>query len=1081
MCCKKRHFYTAIFVFLLVSVVIAAMILFSNSSQKITVKSKADEPIKTFTLDSLFANFPVNSIDTINIVPRENNSYLEIVTKGKDYWIRTVPNDTYWRTGQQFDEGSWDDFGGIKNSPVNNNQKVTSAVFDDWQIITYGNKQSIRRISEKKFRTPTALYTLPTDSTKQIPNSTKIPLPTENLDGMTIFKYPSGFGSLSGKTAMTVFKDNRYWWTGDIYSASGFTLTGTLTCNTTADTANDNCVKLPYGKIDSVSTFFYQNQATNVYTVGNKALIQFPYNQPPKEIAIDVGTKVTVQNYTNIVNSINPMMYGYAIGWPFLQTNYDDRFSLSTFTDQRFIKSLNDEMAKPSFFYYPGGSWSDIYHWYWAIGPKIKRQFQVLFVSRQPLPTTFGVTEFAKLMEQTGHEGMWALNYGNSTEGEIKALAEFMLAPVPTNPPMPPCPAPISCWGTEDWRVRHASTTQSEITPLTIPTNEPYKTMFSTFKINLEPGDNTSTSFSPDYVRYLRSKYDGENGINTSFEFLKDEDPISGYGFLYNQVPGAPTPIIKDVSRYKPRITPLPNGKKLSQNVINVYEDKKEMIRIGSLNKEEDGEWMIIDKINFTTGEITVRRSKPQKSFPAGSAITTYEYQIDRISQDPNYAGYFAWLRAQPGYGEHPEPYKLKYFQLANEPYYMGQYNEQTASGCPPWHVCSPGKNNVANYFTWYQKTRKILKDVNPDVRVGINVFGGNGFNGQAAQIAQSFSDAGDWNRYLFDRLVAPQRDAKSTIQNMEQWKTNGVEFIAPHDYYTFQWTQPQVQSSAEYFQKSKVADSYGGITFFAQKVFNDIYFFARMFNGQIPNEPPTLELPTNIAKKLGAEILMTEWGINYQEHYIDWWRQYAGEGPHPNLSGRWADSLATAGVISSLSKMPNVHGACYWHIYTPGVLGAVNSRDVQAPFDYNTKYTNSTDFINKTIYTETDPQKTCMWRTSIFLSREFTGDIINTTQTGGYKIGTIGSNATNNRDTYPLEVSTARQKNGQTKLLIVNRSLTQTAFTLTTPSISKTYTIKTMLSDDYDTVGCREQSSVVTGPVITIPGASISILTLSQ
>lgn len=117
---------------------------------------------------------------------------------------------------------------------------------------------------------------------------------------------------------------------------------------------------------------------------------------------------------------------------------------------------------------YPGGCFTDTWHWEEGIGDRAKRPARLDFAWRQHEPNTFGIDEFMKWAKKAGTEPMITLNL--STRGVMEALDLFEYCNVPggtrysdlrrQNGHEKPYNVRYWCLGNEiygDWEIGHKS------------------------------------------------------------------------------------------------------------------------------------------------------------------------------------------------------------------------------------------------------------------------------------------------------------------------------------------------------------------------------------------------------------------------------------------------------------------------------------------------------------------------------------------------------------------------------------------------------------------------------------------------
>jgi alpha-L-arabinofuranosidase len=112
----------------------------------------------------------------------------------------------------------------------------------------------------------------------------------------------------------------------------------------------------------------------------------------------------------------------------------------------------------------------------------------------------------------------------------------------------------------------------------------------------------------------------------------------------------------------------------------------------------------IKDLVEFTNGELTqeIKNRAQQENWTVDDwrhgRQDTSGYQSGSMPQ-----GYYAWLRAQPGYGGTEQPWKIKYWEIGNEifaPYCPGTVDQSAFPQCPALQGCPYPANIGRKYNT---------------------------------------------------------------------------------------------------------------------------------------------------------------------------------------------------------------------------------------------------------------------------------------------------------------------------------------------------------------------------------------------
>ncbi len=295
-------------------------------------------------------------------------------------------------------------------------------------------------------------------------------------------------------------------------------------------------------------------------------------------------------------------------------------------------------------------------------------------------------------------------------------------------------------------------------------------------------------------------------------------------------------------------------------NDINKVEYLKKKILIGS-------EWMIIDKIDKKNNDLYLRRSDPSINHPVGTVAQFFVYNFD---QQP---GYFAWLRSLPQYENRKEPFKIDYWEIGNEPFYL-KYREN----CNPWHSCNHSQDTKEAYLRRYREFFSAIRSVDSLAKVGFSVESSMEFTGESTQET--------WSQYLLNSLNPGE-----------------LSFVSPHFYLGFGMDDSDESAVKMSTQASQRVSS----------VLNRI-------NSQ-----------WNVNKNFNVEVIPSEYGVIFhKDGAFEWWKNVISNS---NSLAKWRESLILSNYLTSFIKSPNVTGAHYWHLHWPGMLGNYGDSQKIYPF----------------------------------------------------------------------------------------------------------------------------------------------------
>jgi hypothetical protein len=293
----------------------------------------------------------------------------------------------------------------------------------------------------------------------------------------------------------------------------------------------------------------------------------------------------------------------------------------------------------------------------------------------------------------------------------------------------------------------------------------------------------------------------------------------------------------------------------------SLYEYKKISINL-------DGEWMIIERIDDNI--LTVRRAtEARQDHPAPTQAYFWEYgNFDRAP-----LGYFAWLRAQPGFGGQTGPYQVQYWEVGNEPFWaIVDGNGDGVLECNFWFPCVPAKSSleyetrVAEYIRFYDQVASFAGPwkFGLDLRAYLD-FSNLAFNFEDLPCATTIQG---WNR---DVLQGIQGD--------------NLDFVAPH-YYIF--VPEHANNLALVTHPDRFVQHLRDLDQCLQSDFS-----------------------------LGPEIVANEFGVFYNESRgYGWWSELN------DRAGKWRDALFLASHVSHLMPIESVTAANYWNLVWPGFMG---------------------------------------------------------------------------------------------------------------------------------------------------------------
>ena len=159
-------------------------------------------------------------------------------------------------------------------------------------------------------------------------------------------------------------------------------------------------------------------------------------------IAVDMGKRlapVAPELYGGLIEHLGRNVYG-GIYDPSDPTADADGFRQDVL---EAVRELDMPVSR-----YPGGCFTDTWHWEEGIGERAKRPARLDFAWKQHEPNIFGIDEFMKWAEKAGSRPMITLNL--STRGIMEALDTVMF---------PAVPATANCVDTTDMKSPTTSVT----------------------------------------------------------------------------------------------------------------------------------------------------------------------------------------------------------------------------------------------------------------------------------------------------------------------------------------------------------------------------------------------------------------------------------------------------------------------------------------------------------------------------------------------------------------------------------------------------------------------------------------------
>lgn len=359
-------------------------------------------------LDCLTHNWPTWSPDTHTVWEAANSEVNQLLTKGDQYWLRKLGADD-WQTGTIFEEGNRTHLPlPDKNKGIDGNS-VYPYQGGYAQTMIAGNNWWWRSDLSQPWSAAGVIFA---NDIQDLPEDCP-DLPKNFISSLTVYPYQDKLGQ-------TVTQNNWYWWRPDItgpWTGCGLVDNQSVTSEVSSHTAF-------YFLNNFFEVITFKDGKINVYTYGNQNLnsqgFKFDLSQPSK--------------------TIDPSLLGINLAFPFLPTDA----VTGKLIDEKVLTELN-QLQQANFYRFPGGHWSEWYHWYESIGPIQERVSRAIPPARLPLPNSFGVTEFLNLVEALGgKDSQFIINYLTGSPLEAQKWMEFVLAEVPEFVP--------AYWSVNDWR-----------------------------------------------------------------------------------------------------------------------------------------------------------------------------------------------------------------------------------------------------------------------------------------------------------------------------------------------------------------------------------------------------------------------------------------------------------------------------------------------------------------------------------------------------------------------------------------------------------------------------------------------------
>lgn len=359
-------------------------------------------------------------------------------------------------------------------------------------------------------------------------------------------------------------------------------------------------------------------------------------------------TLITVDTQA-VGDNIPQELWGNNFAWCNMSVIYRDHGGLpdSLFQD---IQAMGLPSTR-----YPGGCYSDTFHWEDAIGPIEERKVQWLNGCKPPAypayKAHFGVDDFMHLCERLGAEPQITLQFRmNDSVWPIEA--EQSLSPPQSQP---------------------ADTQPTATQPAGVKVLN--KTDGSGQYLLLEhKGDTCTLKFHAPRDGHYKLHIIGD-GLNPSIE----TKAITGHG------------------EKKPQPIAL-NADNQAGDWIT-YSSPLHFFRFGeqeiNLTAAADGARVDLLKLEEFNQDQSIKRAQAWVAYCNGHPDDVRTIGIDDTGKDWKTVGYWAQLRGRKDYGDHPEPYAVKFWEVGNEAWGVDPYGSTTGQD-PKLYVEAWKKYNQA-------------------------------------------------------------------------------------------------------------------------------------------------------------------------------------------------------------------------------------------------------------------------------------------------------------------------------------------------------------------------------------------------
>ena len=305
------------------------------------------------------------------------------------------------------------------------------------------------------------------------------------------------------------------------------------------------------------------------------------------------------------------------------------------------------EMRVPSL-RYPGGCYSDTFHWEDAIGPKSDRKEQWLNGCKPPAfkagKAFFGVDEFLHLCETLAAEPQMTLQF-RPRDLTTRVQAEAAFTVVTDAPPNKIYPSDFT--HDDDKHLSFQDVGDSVTIRFSVPRDGHYR-------LHLRHRSGIGGD-QPDPTAYWKS---------TAYEYALDKTALS--------LTGDPVSLSAvDADGYtiwgtaRSPIVPLVYGEHTLTITARAAWMKVDYLEIEELNHDQS--------VKRATAWVAYCNGHPSDDRPIG---------VDAVGIDWKTVGHWATLRGRPEYGNHPESYGVKYWEVGNEAWGPDPYG--TTPGIDP-------------------------------------------------------------------------------------------------------------------------------------------------------------------------------------------------------------------------------------------------------------------------------------------------------------------------------------------------------------------------------------------------------------